>query len=233
MALIDKAYNTLKNLYQKHDRGFFSPDEYNDGCKYVENKLIRESFNFLNNIKNNAKIGRVQKVDYDKERFYRDIVRKLLKSQTLTYDSINEVFELPEDYSLCQSIYYGNDEIDDLSHEDRFILNIPEVAVDETFPVYFMNSDSVEVLPESIVDSVKMYYYRIPTSPKWTYNVVSGKPVFDADKEDFQDFNLPDSIFDEIIVELAEYFGIQLRQPDATQYMSQKKSEGEQLKRAE
>lgn len=232
MALVNEAYNTLKNLFQKHDRGFVTPDEFNDACQYVERKMIRESFDFINNIKNNAKIGRVVKVDYDKERFYREITRRLLTFETLSYNSSTGFFELPADYSLCQSIYYGDAEVEEASMDERMINNIAEIAVDEEFPVFFMNSDSVEILPEDITSGVKMYYYKNPTAPKWTYNKVSGKPVFDPDKSDFQDFNLPENVFDEIIVELAKYFSIQIKQPDVSQAMQVEDDKNQQKKRS-
>ena len=232
MALINKAYNALKNVFQKHNRNFITPDEYIDGCKYVQNKAIRQSFDFLNNIKNNSKVGRVVKVDYDKERFYKDVVRKLLSSETLTYNAVSETFELPSDYSLCQSIYYSGNEVEEISNDERFISNLPEIAVDDVYPIYLIGSTDIEIIPDTIISGVKMYYYRQPNDPKWTYVEVSGKPVFDADQVDFQDFELPDSIYDEIIRELALYFALELKQPDVYSAMDKKENESEQIKRS-
>lgn len=235
MALIDKTRNTLNSLFQKGNRGLPTVDEFNDGFKYVQNKIIREAFDFINNIKNNAKIGRVVKVDYDKERFYRDVVRKIQAKEVLTYNATTETFDLPSDYSLMDYLTYtGGDrptEIDEVSYMESFVLSDPDVASDEYYPVCFLGATDVEVIPTSITDNVKMYYYRQAKYPKWTYQVVDGKPLFDPDKDDFQDFELPDSIFDEIIRECALYFGIQMQIPNVAQAMENEENKSEQMKR--
>lgn len=232
MALINKARNVLNNLFQKHDRNLLTPDEFTDSCKYVQGKMVREGFDFLNNIKNNARIGRVGKNDYDKERYYKNVIRGLISTSTLTYNTTTDTFDLPEDYSLASSIYFSGNEVEEASQDERFIMNIDEIGVDETYPVYFMGSTDIEIVPDSITSGVKMYYYRLPKDPKWTYNVVGGKAVFDGDKSDFQDLELPEDMFDEIIRELAIYWGLQLKQPDVAQFMGRAENENEQLKRA-
>ena len=231
MALIEKVRNTINSLLQKRDRGAISVDEFNDASKYVQGKLVRESFDFLNNIKNNAKIGRVVKVDYDKERFYKDVVRKLISTEVLTYNGTTENFELPSDYSLLEGLYYDGNEVEEVSNSERAILSMPEIEPDEVYPVCFMGSVDIEIIPSSIISGVTMYYYKQANDPKWTYNVVNNKPVFDEDKSDFVDFVLPDSIFDEIIRELSIYVGIETRQPDITQVMAKEETQSEQLKR--
>jgi hypothetical protein len=236
MALIDKTYNTLKTLYQKMNKGFITPDEFNDACKYVQNKIHREAFEFLNNIKNNANIGRISKNDGDKERMYKDAVRLLVKEATLTYNGTSEAFDLPEDYSLMVGLTYeggegGITEVEEMSYSEKFILSNPEVGVDEVYPICFMRSIDVEIIPETITSNVKMSYYREAKYPKWTYNKVDGKPVFDGDKSDFQDFELPDNLFDEILREMAIYLGVQMHQPNVTQVMSQEEDKSEQFKR--
>ncbi len=232
MAIIDKAKNTLNSLFQKMNRGLPTPDEYNDAAKYVQNKIIREAFDFLNNIKNNSKIGRVVKVDFDKERFYKDVLRKLLSNKTLIYNVATSNFDLPPDYSLMQNLFYNDAEIEEVSYNERFILTNDEVAVDEIYPVCFLGSVDLEVIPDTILADVKMYYYREAKYPKWTYNKVSNKAVFDENKSDFQDFELPDNIFDEIIREMAIYFSLQFQIPNIAIAMSKEEEKSESFKRS-
>lgn len=231
MALIDKVKNTLESLFQKMNRGMFTPDEYNDAVKFVQNKIIREALDFLNHIRNQEKIGRVVKIDYDKQRFYREVTRRLLSEGDLAYNGTTERFEIPEDYSFMQAIFFEEKEIEEVSYNERFILNNPLVASDEEFPVCFMGSDDIEVIPDSITSDVKMYYYRDAKDPKWTYQTISGKAVFDADAEDYQDFELPEAIFDEIVRECASWFGVQVKQPDIAKVSEKSETSSEQLKR--
>lgn len=234
MSLINDTYNTLRNLFQKHDRGFLSVDEFNDGARYVQSKIIREAYDFLNNIKNQKKIGRVGKIDYDKETYYKEVVRQLLAPGTsLTYDPSSETFDFPTDYSFMQALYYSVYEINEISNDLRMVLMHPDTAPTEIYPFYLLHSDNIEIIPDSITKNVTMYYYRNAKDPKYTYEEIGGKVIFNESAPDFQDFDIPRSIFDLIIVEMALYFGIQLKMADVAQIMDKEDSKNEQLKRAE
>lgn len=233
MSLINDTYNTLRNLFQKHDRGFISVDEFNDGARYVQSKIIREAFDFLNNIKNNKKVGRAGKIDYDKQVYYKDIVRKLLAPATsLTYNTSSETFNFPEDYSFIQAMYYNNYEVNEISNDLRMVLRHPDTAPTEIYPFYLLHSDNVEIIPDTITRNVVMYYYKTAKDPKYTYQVQSGKTIFDEYASDYQDFEIPRAIFDMVVMEMALYFGIQLKMTDVAQIMEKETSTTEQLKRS-
>ena len=233
MSLINDTYNTLRNLFQKHDRGFVSVDEFNDGARYVQSKIIRESYDFLNNIKNNKKVGRAGKIDYDKQTYYKEIVRQLLApASSLTYNPTTETFEFPEDYSFMQALYYSVYEINEISNDLRIVLRNPDTAPTEIYPFYLLHADNIEIIPDTITSKVTMYYYRNAKNPKYTYEVIGGKTIFNEASPDFQEFDIPESIFDFIIVEMALYFGIQLKMTDVAQIMEKEDSKNEQLKRS-
>ena len=223
--LIDKAYNTMKTLYQKHNRGFLSPDEINNVFRYVQAKIIREAFNYLNVIKSKKKLGRVSKNDFDKERYYKEVVRTLLKSATLTYS--DPYFTYPDDYSFSGELYYGNIKIEEISQSERVVLAHPEVYPSAVHPIYFDTADGAEVLPDTIVSGVKMYYYRDAADPNWTY---TGDTLFDSSDTLFQDFEIPDSMFDVIIMECAIYLGVELKQLDVVQVFDKEDAKSEQIK---
>jgi hypothetical protein len=231
MYLINDLFDGLKSFFRKHNRGMVTPTEFNDAINYVQRKKIRESFNGLNIIKNKKKIGRVSSNDFDKEKYYKEIVRKLNKNSTLTYNGTD--FDYPTDYSLCEAIYYNDREISELDDSNRIFLYHEDTIPTENYPVYLEHSDSIEVLPDTIEDSVVMYYYREPEKPNWTYEVVSGEALFDSSAVDFQDLELPYAIFDELLVELELYFSGQLKQPDVAQMMQHEVQKNEQLKNNE
>lgn len=226
--LIDDAYNTLKTLFQKHNRGFLSPDEYNNVARYVQSKIIRESFNYINIIKSKKKIGRVSKNDFDKERYYKEVVRRLRKRAVLTYS--DPYFDYPDDYSFTEEIFYGAVKVEEIGMSERIILDHPEIYPSTMYPVYFDTADGAEILPDTIESGVTMFYYRDALEPNWTYQGTTGSPLFDAEDDLFQDFELPESVFDVIIMEMAQYLGIQLKQPDVIQVFNSELKDAEQIK---
>ena len=222
--LIDDAYNTLKTLFQKHNRGFLSPDEFNNVARYVQAKIIRESFNYINIIKSKKKIGRVSKNDFDKEKYYKEVVRRLRKRSLLTYS--DPYFTYPTDYSFTEEIFYDGVKVEEIGMQERVILTQPEVYPSELYPLYFDTADGAEILPDTIDSLVTLYYYRDPVEPNWTHQ----SKIFDAEDALFQDFELPEAVFDVIIMEMAQYLGIELKQPDIVQVFTRDIAESEQLK---
>lgn len=234
MSLINDIYVELKNLFQKHGRGFLTPDEFSGGAQYVQSKIVREAFDFIDSLKNKSKIGRINKGDYDRLKYYKEVVRGLLADpNTLTYNSTTERFEFPDDYSFTQALYYDNKEVDEIPRDDRIILNNYATSPTEYYPISIYHSVDIEVLPDTIISGVVLYYYREALSPLWTYNIVNSQPLFNQDLSDYQDFELPSSIFDEILVEMAKYFGIELRNPEMAQAFNSEDKRNESLKRVD
>lgn len=231
MAFIDLVYSELKNLYQKHGRGFISADEFNGGISYVQAKIIRESFDFINNLANNMKIGRVNKRNYDKQKYYSEVVRSLLSNATLTYNSTTERFAFPDNHSFTQALYYDDKEVEEIPSDERIVLNNYATMPSLEYPISIYHSDDIEILPDTIISDVKLYYYRDALAPKWTYTIVSGDYLFNEDASDFQDLEIPSQFFDEVFSEIAKYFGIELRQPDMVQVFMSEEKKSEILKR--
>jgi hypothetical protein len=231
MSLINRTYNAIKNLFQKQNRGMVTPDEFNDACKYVQNKIVRETLDFENYLKLNRRVGRGGRIDIDKIKFYKEVRRRLLESRSASFNRGLKGFEYPDDYSFLQALFYKDVEVEEVSNNERSILNIEEIGTSEIFPVYIMHADSIEIIPDTIIRNLEIYYYRNTKDPKYTYNIVSDKLVFNEYASDYQDFDLPDNVYDFIIVELAFYFGIQLKMPDVVQAIDAEDKENEQIKR--
>lgn len=232
MYLIDRAKNGLDRLLQKSNRKTLSPDEFNSAFEYVQNKIVRESFNYMDSIKNMKSFGRSSKIDYDKLNLCKEYVRALSADESLTYDSITETFSFPDDYMFVEAIEYGGRVVEELSPREFAILANVESAPTEVHPIYIEHSDNIEIIPSTIDSGVTMYYYKEITAPNWTYNVINNVAVFNPAAGDFVDTILPDIAYDEIMNGLAEYAGVVLRQPDVVQVFDKTQNESEQLKRS-
>jgi len=63
-------------------------------------------------------------------------------------------------------------------------------------------------------------YIRYPKDPKWTYNTVSGSPIFNQSAADYQDFELPFSDQVEMTLKILQYAGVNIREAEVVQFAS-------------
>ena len=91
-------------------------------------------------------------------------------------------------------------------------------APSEQFPVALV-SENIEVFPESI-NTIRLRYYKFPegvtqagvrtaTPPTYAYTTSAGVEVFNSANS--VDFELPDHYLDDLVIEIAELAGINLR----------------------
>jgi hypothetical protein len=86
------------------------------------------------------------------------------------------------------------------------------------YPVYERFSDRVKVYPDSVPNAIYLRYLRTPKMPKWTFFSLSdGNPAYNPAAGDFQDFELHESEFSNIVVRMLLYFGINLREAEVAQ----------------
>mgnify|MGYP003142108209 FL=1 len=71
-------------------------------------------------------------------------------------------------------------------------------------------------------------YVCHPSDPKWTYNTVSGSPVFNQSAADYQDFELPLSDQDTLVFKILEYAGVNIREAAVTAFASQEEAINDQ-----
>ncbi len=72
---------------------------------------------------------------------------------------------------------------------------------------------------------MELLYIRKPKTPKWTYNIVAGNPMYNAGASDKQDIDLHQSLYPKVVVKILQYAGLSLREMDIVQA-----SEGEEVK---
>lgn len=100
------------------------------------------------------------------------------------------------------------------------------------FPVYSVNGNNAMVYPVSIATAanpqggnnynyVYCQYIRYPKDPKWTFqNITGGEPVFDQSQSDYQDFELPQDLYTDLVLKILQYSGVSIREIDVVNYAS-------------
>lgn len=99
----------------------------------------------------------------------------------------------------------------------------------EFYPSYTLEGQTIKIYPNTInaKGKVQAVYFRYPKVPKWTYiTLANGEPVFDQSQPDYQDFELPNEDGYKLVTKMLEYFGIEIREMEVTQFgMAQQQHE--------
>lgn len=222
--MIDLIYKTLLTIINKENQGYVSPTEFNILANNVQSEIFRGYFEDDNRDKNRENKGLTNKgygnLDFNQRQ---RIQQFSATSPTLSLSGSS--FSLPSDLYFIEDdgVVTGANEthpnrvIEEIERHELGYLANSEAAPTELYPVYERFSDSIVVTP-STVDEIKIRYVRTPKMPNWTYFALpSGEPLYNPADVDFQDFELHESEFANIILKMLSYFSINLREAEVVQ----------------
>jgi hypothetical protein len=223
--MIDTVYQTLTTIINKEIQGYVSPTEYNLIANNVQLEIFREYFEDENRDKNRENRGLSNKGYSNLDFNQRQRIDQFAESSALTRDNAG-FYPLPPDlYFLEDDGLYYKEELQNLPRvieeveraELAYLLNSMAKPT-LVYPVYERFSNIVKVYPETVPDEVYLRYLRTPKIPKWTFfTLPDGNPAYNPTATDFQDFELHESEFSNIVVRMLLYFGINLREADVAQ----------------
>ena len=222
--MIDLVYQTLLTIINKDNQGYISPTEFNILANNVQNEIVRGYFEDINKNKNKENRGLTNKgygnLDFN--------VRQRLQQFAVLPTALQVVTgtcTLPED------LYF----IEDDGVTTGITQTHPNVVVEEVergkinfmksslskptalYPIYERYASTLRVFPTSI-NEVQVSYLRKPKFPNWTYFMLpNGQPAYNPSDSSFQDFELHESEFSNVVLKLLVYFGINLRESDVVQ----------------
>lgn len=224
--MIDLVYKTLLTIINKENQGYVSPTEFNILANNVQNEIFRGYFEDENKDKTKENRGYTNKgysnLDFNE------------RQRIDQFAAIEDIAKLPNgQFTLPDDLYFIEDDgivplndktgqqdgnvIEEVERNTIGYLNRSISAPSAVYPVYERYNKYIYVYPESI-SLIRMRYLRIPKVPKWTYFVTgAGNELFDPSNSSFQDFELHESEFSNIINRMLTYFGINLREAEVVQ----------------
>lgn len=224
--MIDLIYKTLLTIINKENQGYVSPTEFNILANQVQMEIFRDYFEDENRDKVKKNKGYTNKGYANLDFNTRQKISKFAGYKTLTAE--DDLFKLPSD------LYFIEDDgvltpmhkvITEIERGQIGYLFNSLTAPTELFPVYENIGDSLKVYPDSF-EKIQLRYTRIPKKPMWTYFVLpNGSEVFDPSSSSFQDFELHETEFSNIVNRMLTYFGINLREAEVIQIAEQLKGE--------
>ena len=199
MASVQAVYNSLKDLTNKEQKGFITPQIFNSLASLAQMNIYNEFFTELIDVKKLSRQGFELGRDKSIRKFKLEDLSFMVRSATV--DSSNNVFDRPDDLSRIISIRINN-------------------TPTESFPVALIGRE-IEVFP-STINSIIITYYKKPTSFEvGTRNESPLQPAYNAFEQwdgslQFNpvgslDFMLPDHCIPEIVNEMAKLLGVRLR----------------------
>lgn len=222
--MIDLIYKTLLTIINKENQGYVSPTEFNILANNVQSEIFRGYFEDENKDKTKKNRGYTNKGYSNLDFNERQRIDQFADSSDISKETDGR-FLLPEDLYFIEddgitpienNVESGN-VIEEVERSTIGYLKNSLSAPSILYPVYERYGSHIIIYPETLTD-IRMKYIRTPKAPKWTYFVTgNGNELFDPSNSSFQDFELHESEFTNIVNRLLTYFGINLRESEVIQ----------------
>lgn len=218
--MLDLVYKTVQTIINKENQGYLSPFEFNLIINNVQQEIFRSYFEDENLDKNKQNRG-LTNLGYSNLPFnQRQRISQFSDYKQLIKTKGASRFILPTDlYFIEDNGITTNDGIvvEEVEHHQKGYLNITEVKPSSQYPTYQRFYNEIVVEPISIL-TINISYLRKPKFPNWTYFELStGDPIFDPSNPNFQDIELHESEFYNVVIRTLSHFGINLRERDVIQ----------------
>jgi len=225
---INQVRNVTLFLLNKSNRGYIGVDEFNSFCQLAQMEIFENLFyqynQFIN--KENRRLTGTEYANLPKNlREQIDVFAEYTTQANFTYDSLTNLWSYTgtdlyraENLSLVNADAKKVDIDEVQKRELNIMMNSPLTVPSVTFPVYTRIGSAFRVFPVIPSGSyAELFYIRTPRNPRWTYNLVSGNPIYNASASDLQDVELHISLFDAFVVKVLSYCGLSIREAEVSQ----------------
>lgn len=239
MASVQRVYNALKDLVNKDQRGFITPSIFNRFAGVAQMNV----FNGLFDQQRTAVRMRRQQVDSprDQNKFVQVLedLSMLTKKETLTLAS--GVVDKPSDLGRVISMFTVGNLILGVSNkaqvqivynsDDIDLVNLSDISKPTDQNPVALVANQIEVFPNvnTSISSVILRYYKLPqglvpntqarsvSQPTFGYSTaVTGVEIYDPALS--IDFELPEILFPDLVMEIGSLAGVNLRDSQVVQY---------------
>jgi len=237
MAGVQRVYAALKALVNKDQKGFVTPQIFNSFASVAQTNIYNRLFDEQKNALRFRRAGVDAGREMSKEKQIKEDLSTFVKVDTLTGPS-SGVFTKPTDLGRIISIRTGNTFSDSGYSGDQVSIVYDQDDIDRVLssslsaptsgaPVALVSS-GIEIFPTNI-SSLKIRYYKLPeglsaqtgsktnAQPRFGYSSsVAGVELYlDTASVDFE---LPEHYFGELVIEIAQLIGVNLRDADVVNY---------------
>ena len=240
MINIDNFKTFIDAISNKNGRGTTTPKQFNS---IVERALFAWTNGQISNDKQYSPGNPIPQTSMDLDSLSQARLRHLKKMVGLRV--VDGVAELPngvntdlngevmEEMWIVSKLshkYANNgvsilkkiDIVKDLDWDDRISSDI--IMPTKKRAIASMQSDSLLIEPKALINLVNLSYYRNPNTPKWAYDMTTGRPVYNED--DSINIDAPKSAFNSIAMIGLEFMGIKIREAELVQTATSLNNQG-------
>ena len=249
MSMINRVYQKVLTLANKEQRGYITPQEYNNFADMAQKEIFNSYFYTLEAQRNKPgdSYGNSDNVKFLEEK----ISRFQIYDEAYNINTNDGMFDyldiIPDLYKLTQvkvsytdgynTGFYGYgstgpnyvvaNEVN--IHEDyhylntsRLINNLTEdMKISATYNYY---SNSIKIRPTPDQNSIiSISYIRIPKTPNWTFMISQGEnALYNQSAADHQDFELHPSEETLLVIKILQLAGVAIKDFNLAQVAAQK-----------
>ena len=233
MASVYSVYTILKNLANKDEKGFVTPQNFNTFAPIAQQNVVNSLFKAFDTINVTNNRGADSSIDVNStKRIREDLNSSFYKSAVVA--GVSGAFAVPSDFMRLISIKSGATPVDILYDNyklDKILINDMSKP-SATAPIALLDGN-IRVYPITVT-SITVSYYKKPqgklatngsktiANPRFGYTVTSGKEIYSAASS--IDFELPDHYVPQLVSELAKMIGVNLSDADIYNYGNQEQS---------
>ena len=184
MVNINEVYKIVLTITNKDNRGYITPEEFNNLADQAQNEVFESYFNKQLLYESGANFD----TDFsDPVLLNSEKINIFYALSNLTVS--NGSAALPSDLYKIGVVSVDNSDADLVSHKDlKYISLSPLTAPVAKQPVYTIVGTSIKVYPTTITSGVSLEYLKKPNKPKWGYlmptasQIASGipnEPIYD------------------------------------------------------
>jgi len=241
---VDTVYRTVLFLLNKEQRGYMTPEEFNNVASQVQLEIFEKYFDDLNQQLRvpQADIDysdRIASID-EKIAVFKTFAPAVYVAATTPATTATPYFTLPttDDYGNIVSFYkLGAVTFTPVSGlpvelqrlQRNTFYNIEKSNLTRStlsFPTYLYENNKLFVNPKTIINNLQIDYLRKPTNPKWNFTVGTtlGQYIFTPTTATSPaipsvDFELMSSEQTTVILKILVYAGLIIEDPTAIQYL--------------
>jgi hypothetical protein len=244
MISVIQVYNTVRDIANKDQKGFVTPEMFNSLLPAVQSNIFTKIMQYAINSqalkRGGADLGGEDSVYLHAKNYLSEyIVSSELKStnEDSFYDDAN-VFSKPSNINRVISLFTVDGTSIDLVYNNEKMSRIAKSNLSqptEDFPVALI-SNKIEVFPVTITEGVVINYYRNPASRYETSSARDDMGDVDPNRQPFysaqsfsggisvpsalncRGFDLPYEFYGEVVSEICKMIGVSLRDAFLTQY---------------
>lgn len=224
--MIDSIYKTVQAILNKEQLGYLKPMDFN---LFIANAQRKIYDNYLHELKLNQRRENWHlegKNLSNLSEHIKQLVEHFSFEETITVTS--GAFDLPDDLEYVEDVFNENTRIDKVDYADFLDLKRNIYArPSNCTPVCSKVGRKIKINPTDISE-VDLHYLRKPKTPKWTGTEFQGKPMFAPTASDYQDVDMPNEAYDELVTLVTEMASQSIRELQITQLQNQEQNQDAQ-----